>query len=91
MGGIGASTGLVPAMTLGCGAIGGSATSDNVGPMNLINLCRIAVGKKEIEEVRASAPVCRDGICETSTTASCSAASVDVDAIVQAILDKLNR
>ncbi|MGI6442522.1 MAG: acetaldehyde dehydrogenase (acetylating) [Synergistaceae bacterium] len=91
LGGIGASTGLVPAMTLGCGAIGGSATSDNVGPMNLINLCRIAVGKKEIEEVRASAPVCRDGICETSTAASCSTASVDVDAIVQAILDKLNR
>ena len=35
LGGIGASTALMPALTLGCGAIGGSATSENVGPMNL--------------------------------------------------------
>ena len=30
LGGIGASTGMLPALTLGCGAIGGSATSENV-------------------------------------------------------------
>ena len=29
LGGIGASTGMLPALTLGCGAIGGSATSEN--------------------------------------------------------------
>ncbi|NLV81628.1 MAG: acetaldehyde dehydrogenase (acetylating) [Synergistaceae bacterium] len=90
-GGIGASTGLVPAMTLGCGAIGGSATSDNVGPMNLINKCRIAVGKKEIEEIRASAPTCTDGICEASSTTSCSVSDVDVDEIVRKILEKLKQ
>ncbi|MBP2631905.1 MAG: acetaldehyde dehydrogenase / alcohol dehydrogenase-like protein [Firmicutes bacterium] len=47
LGGIGASTNLVPALTLGCGAIGGSATSDNVGPMNLINIRRVAYGVRE--------------------------------------------
>lgn len=36
LGGIGGTTGLMPALTLGCGAIGGSATSENVGPMNLL-------------------------------------------------------
>lgn len=41
-GAIGLSTGLAPALTLGCGAIGGSATSDNVGPEHLINIRRIA-------------------------------------------------
>jgi len=50
-GGIGATTNLVPALTLGCGAVGGGATSDNVGPMNLLNIRRLAYGVREIEEL----------------------------------------
>ena len=42
LGGVGASTNLPPALTLGCGSVGGSATSDNVGPLNLINIRRVA-------------------------------------------------
>jgi acyl-CoA reductase-like NAD-dependent aldehyde dehydrogenase len=42
LGGIGATTPLFPALTLGCGAVGGSASSDNISPMNLINIRRIA-------------------------------------------------
>lgn len=52
LGGIGSTTDLVPALTLGCGAVGGSATSDNVGPMNLVDIRRIAYGLREIEDVR---------------------------------------
>ncbi|MCM1991234.1 acetaldehyde dehydrogenase (acetylating) [Oceanirhabdus seepicola] len=52
LGGIGASTNLVPSLTLGCGAVGGSATSDNVGPMNLINIRRMAYGTREIEDLK---------------------------------------
>ncbi|MGO1042599.1 acetaldehyde dehydrogenase (acetylating) [Clostridioides difficile] len=52
LGGIGASTNLVPALTLGCGAIGGSSTSNNIGPLDLINVKRVAYGVKEIEELR---------------------------------------
>ena len=55
LGGIGASTALMPALTLGCGAIGGSATSENVGPMNLLNLKHVAYGLREIEEIRGAA------------------------------------
>ncbi|WP_032120534.1 acetaldehyde dehydrogenase (acetylating) [Clostridium amazonitimonense] len=51
LGGIGATTNLVPALTLGCGAIGGSSTSDNIGPLNLLNIKRVAFGVKEQEEV----------------------------------------
>lgn len=51
LGGIGASTNLVPALTLGCGAIGGSSTSNNIGPLDLINVKRVAYGVKEIEEL----------------------------------------
>lgn len=41
-GSIGASTNLFPAMTLGCGAMGGNITSDNISPMHLVNLKRVA-------------------------------------------------
>ncbi len=43
-GGIGASTGLFPALTLGCGAVGGSSSSNNISPMDLINIRRVAWG-----------------------------------------------
>ncbi|MBP2662684.1 MAG: acetaldehyde dehydrogenase [Firmicutes bacterium] len=49
-GGVGLSTGLAPAFTLGCGTWGGSATSDNVTPMHLINIKRVAYGIKECTE-----------------------------------------
>ena len=43
-GGTGASTGLMPSFTLGCGTWGGSSVSDNVSPLHLINIKRIAYG-----------------------------------------------
>ena len=42
LGGIGESTGLFPALTLGCGAVGGSSTSNNISPLDLINIRRVA-------------------------------------------------
>ena len=47
LGGIGASTGLFPALTLGCGAVGGSSSSNNISPMDLINIRRVAWGTQE--------------------------------------------
>lgn len=52
LGGIGATANLMPALTLGCGAAGGSSTSDNVGPQNLFNLRRIAYGVRTLDKVR---------------------------------------
>ena len=49
LGGIGASSGLFPALTLGCGAVGGSSSSNNIGPMDLINIRRAAWGHKSGE------------------------------------------
>jgi len=50
--GVGATSGLVPSLTLGCGAVGGNASSDNIGPLNLINIRRVAYGLREIEDIR---------------------------------------
>ena len=41
-GSIGLSTGLDPAMTLGCGGYGGNITSDNISPRHLLNIKRMA-------------------------------------------------
>ncbi|WP_312642392.1 acetaldehyde dehydrogenase (acetylating) [Hydrogenoanaerobacterium sp.] len=81
LGGIGGTTGLMPALTLGCGAIGGSATSDNVGPLNLLNLRHVAYGVKEIEDIRRdSAPLDVD---------SDEMGTVQIDVIVQKIIERL--
>lgn len=52
LGGVGATTNLFPALTLGCGAVGGSSSSNNIGPMDLINIKRVAWGTVELEEIR---------------------------------------
>ena len=52
LGGIGATTGLFPALTLGCGAVGGSSTSNNVSPMDLINIRRVAWDSAKTQEAR---------------------------------------
>ena len=52
LGGIGATTALFPALTLGCGAVGGSSSSNNISPLDLINIRRVAwdTGKKTEKE-----------------------------------------
>ncbi|MGQ9705459.1 MAG: acetaldehyde dehydrogenase (acetylating) [bacterium] len=46
-GAIGLGTGLPPAMTLGCGTWGGSATSDNITPEHLIQKKRLVFNPEE--------------------------------------------
>ena len=87
LGGIGASTGLMPALTLGCGAVGGSATSENVGPMELLNIRKVAEGKIGLEEIKAQLPDCDGGICKYD--AAPSLGEVDIDALVSQIMKRL--
>ncbi len=56
LGGIGATTNLMPALTLGCGAIGGGSSSDNVSPLNLINIRKVGYGVRSIDDLRPTAP-----------------------------------
>ncbi len=48
-GAVGFSTGLDPAMTLGCGAYGGNVTSDNITPLHLINIKRLAFELRPVD------------------------------------------
>lgn len=49
-GATGITTNMFPAMTLGCGAVAGNITSDNIGPLHLINLKRLAYYVRSAEE-----------------------------------------
>src|SRR6187549_240935 len=50
-GSIGLTTGLDPAMTLGCGGFGGNITSDNITPRHLINVKRVAYELRSVPGV----------------------------------------
>lgn len=56
MGGTGASTGLLPSFTLGCGTWGGSSVSENVSPLHLINVKKVAYGTKPCATLAADDP-----------------------------------
>ena len=47
-GAIGFSTALAPSMTLGCGSWGGNVTSDNVSPIHLMDIKRVAFETKPV-------------------------------------------
>jgi acetaldehyde dehydrogenase (acetylating) len=49
-GSTGITTNVFPSMTLGCGAVAGNSTSDNVGPQHLMNIKRLAYVVRKPEE-----------------------------------------
>lgn len=56
MGGTGASTGLLPSFTLGCGTWGGNSVSENVSPIHLVNIKKVAYGTKNCSTLAADDP-----------------------------------
>ncbi len=53
-GAIGFSTALAPSMTLGCGSWGGNVTSDNVSPIHLMDIKRVAFETRPVGRVSDS-------------------------------------
>ncbi len=51
-GAIGFTTDLAPSMTLGCGSWGGNVTSDNVSPIHLMDIKRVAFETKPINAAK---------------------------------------
>jgi acetaldehyde dehydrogenase (acetylating) len=67
-GSVGLTTGLDPAMTLGCGGWGGNITSDNISPRHLLNIKRLAweltpaVVRQPTVPAAAAAPIATPGL-----------------------------
>jgi acetaldehyde dehydrogenase (acetylating) len=78
-GSTGITTNVFPAMTLGCGAVAGNATSDNIGPQHLFNIKRLAYAVRKPEETFEmpldinAAPTGASGAAPTGRTAIVSA------------------
>jgi acetaldehyde dehydrogenase (acetylating) len=72
-GAVGASTGLTPSFTLGCGTWGGSSVSENVSPLHLINIKRVAYGVKDCSTLAINDPTFN--YPELNSTAAATASS----------------
>lgn len=86
-GSIGATTNLFPAMTLGCGAVGGNITSDNISPLHLVNLRRIAYVARTVQESSSagSRPAAAEHVCDAAC--ACPHAATSGCATPEAIRD----
>ncbi|WP_167958764.1 acetaldehyde dehydrogenase (acetylating) [Anaerosporobacter faecicola] len=84
LGGVGATTNLFPALTLGCGAVGGSSSSNNIGPMDLINIKRVAYGVKDMEQLRQEA-----AIVDNTSSCCCNTKPQEIEQIVDTLVKKI--
>ncbi|HCX31808.1 MAG TPA: hypothetical protein DHU55_18880, partial [Blastocatellia bacterium] len=86
-GAIGFSTALPPSMTLGCGSWGGNVTSDNVSPLHLLDIKRVAFETRPVKSVRPAA--------STATSAAAPAPAAQragqAQTIVSSGAGKINR
>ncbi len=76
-GSIGLTTGLDPAMTLGCGGYGGNITSDNISPMHLLNIKRLAY---EVRPAVTDRPAVSTAVAAPATSVATAGAAASASA-----------
>lgn len=99
-GAIGFSTALPPSMTLGCGSWGGNVTSDNVSPLHLMDIKRVAfetrpvaskrpaVAAQQVSAMPAPQPSSRPAPAEAPSTARPAGAPKVSREEIAAIVDR---
>ena len=86
-GAIGLSTDLDPSMTLGCGSWGGNVTSDNVSPIHLMDLKRIAFETKPVNKL-AGASAAASAVARARSVAKPATKREQIAAIVDQFLSQ---
>ncbi len=86
-GSIGLTTGLDPALTLGCGGFGGNITSDNIAPRHLLNIKRLAYEIRPAQ--RASGSVVGEAATRPRLPAEVQPAGISADALSRRVDDFL--
>ena len=86
-GAIGFSTDLAPSMTLGCGSWGGNVTSDNVSPIHLMDIKRVAFETKPVNKAVVSGQLSVVGK-EAGSSASLSGKREKIAALVDKFLSQ---
>jgi hypothetical protein len=86
-GSIGLTTGLDPAMTLGCGGFGGNITSDNISPLHLLNVKRVAY---ELTPAQSDAPAASgEAASEKAATPASPATSAGAGVSTEALRSRI--
>jgi hypothetical protein len=83
-GSTGITTNVFPSMTLGCGAMAGNSTSDNVGPLHLINIKRLAYTVRTPEEA-FEMPLDYDKAQDGLVAPTATGGAIDRAAVVSAV------
>ncbi len=84
-GAIGFSTDLSPSMTLGCGSWGGNVTSDNVSPIHLMDIKRVAFETKPVS-VSVGSKFAENLVVAKTTTKPTMIKREDITALVDSFL-----
>lgn len=87
-GAIGFSTDLSPSMTLGCGSWGGNVTSDNVSPIHLMDIKRVAFETKSVSSKVSSPKSQVPSPLKTQAAVSPSPKRAEIAAIVDKFLSQ---
>lgn len=90
-GAIGFSTALPPSMTLGCGSWGGNVTSDNVSPLHLLDIKRVAFETRPVKSARPAASVSQVAAAPSPSAIPVAAAPRQRPAVTGAAAGKINR
>jgi hypothetical protein len=86
-GAIGFSTDLPPSMTLGCGSWGGNVTSDNISPLHLMDIKRVAFETRPVNAPR-KAVATRNGDNQPAAPQAPKPSREQIAAIVDSFLSK---
>lgn len=81
-GAIGFSTDLEPSMTLGCGSWGGNVTSDNISPLHLMDIKRVAYGTRDVPGLE---PVARKPLASAAAQPPAAAPEIDQSQIASLV------
>ena len=87
-GSVGITTNVSPAMTLGCGAMSGNATGDNIGPQHLFHVKRVARWVRSAEEAFPDGALSRGTALSNpvaTVLSSGTKVSVDKNTVLQAV------
>lgn len=90
-GAIGFSTALPPSMTLGCGSWGGNVTSDNVSPLHLLDIKRVAFETRPVKSTRPAASLSTTTRAQSSASVAAQGPRPSQPAVVSAGPGKINR
>jgi acetaldehyde dehydrogenase (acetylating) len=90
-GAIGFSTALPPSMTLGCGSWGGNVTSDNVSPLHLLDIKRVAFEVRPVKSKRPAASASKATTAAPTPAYAATAPPVQPQPLAGGNAGKINR